>query len=213
MQQHTRVYAPHAALKTYRMPCSVVEYYMLSYFHYNYILYYIPTIMLTSNSFIYNNVNYEFMCIDACIPLEDWRCDQYHWSNQGVRWLPRKDPRVKKSYFHVDTPNGPSREFVKHAYQLLPHNSANYLPSTYILYRLDSLTFIVYNYNNSPHFTIHIRISSIFLPASFLLHITDLRIIFSWFCPPVHSCFTCLCYIVLHWTTSSPSANMWHGAV
>ena len=92
---------------------------MLSYFHYNYTLYYIPTIMLTSNSFIYNNVNYELMCIDACIPLEDWRCDQYHWSNQGVRWLPRKDPRVKKSYFHVDTPNGPSREFVKHAYQLL----------------------------------------------------------------------------------------------
>ena len=26
---------------------------------------------------------------------------------------------------HVDTPNGPSREFVKHAYQLLPPNSGN----------------------------------------------------------------------------------------
>ena len=37
----------------------------------------------------------------------------------------RKDPHVKKSYFHVDTPNGPSREFVKHAYQLLPPNSGN----------------------------------------------------------------------------------------
>ena len=65
------------------------------------------------------------MYIDACIPLEDWRCDQYRWSNQGVRRLPRKDPHVKKSYFHVDTPNGPSREFVKHAYQLLPPNSGN----------------------------------------------------------------------------------------
>ena len=32
---------------------------------------------------------------------------------------------MKKSYFHVDTPNGPSREFVKHAYQLLPPNSGN----------------------------------------------------------------------------------------
>ena len=124
-----------------RMSCSVVEYYMLSYFHYNYIIYhYIPTIKLSSNTFIYYNVNYELMCIDACIPLEDWRCDQYHWSNQGVRWLPRKDPRVKKSYFHVDTPNGPSREFVKHAY-------------------------------------------------------------------------VCLWCIALHWTTSSPSANMWHSAV
>ena len=65
------------------------------------------------------------MCIDVCIPLEDWRCDQYHWSKQRVRRLPRKDPHVKKSYFHVDTPNGPSREFVKHAYQLLPPNSGN----------------------------------------------------------------------------------------
>ena len=65
------------------------------------------------------------MYIDACIPLEDWRCDQYHWSKQGVRRLPRKDPHVKKSYFHVDTPNGPSREFVKHAYQLLPPNSGS----------------------------------------------------------------------------------------
>ena len=65
------------------------------------------------------------MYIDACIPLEDWRCDQYRWSKQGVRRLPRKDPHVKKSYFHVDTPNGSSREFVKHAYQLLPPNSGN----------------------------------------------------------------------------------------
>ena len=32
---------------------------------------------------------------------------------------------MKKSYFHVDTPNGPSREFVKHAYQLLPPNSGS----------------------------------------------------------------------------------------
>ena len=50
-------------------------------------------------------------------------CDQYRWSNQGVRWLPKNDPRIRKSYFQVDTPNGPSGEFVKHAYELLPPNS------------------------------------------------------------------------------------------
>ena len=50
---------------------------------------------------------------------DDWRSDQYRWYNSGVRSLPKKNPKVKKSYFQLHTPEGPSNEFVKHAYQLL----------------------------------------------------------------------------------------------
>lgn len=51
--------------------------------------------------------------------LEDWRCDQHRWINQGVKMLPQKNPCVRKSCFIVDTPNGPSKDFGKHAYQLI----------------------------------------------------------------------------------------------
>ena len=54
-----------------------------------------------------------------CITLDDWRCDQYRWVNQGVTKLPRKDPKIRKLYFDSDTPNGPSKDFQRHAYQLL----------------------------------------------------------------------------------------------
>ena len=33
--------------------------------------------------------------------------------------LPRKDPCLKKHYFYVDTPQGISKDFQRHAYQLL----------------------------------------------------------------------------------------------
>ena len=33
--------------------------------------------------------------------------------------LPKSNPRLRKSYFVVDTPNGPSKDFGKHAYQLI----------------------------------------------------------------------------------------------
>ena len=59
---------------------------------------------------------------------DDWRCDQYRWANQGVRRLPKREPQVKKSYFHIDTPKGPSSNFVKHAYQLVaPSNTSTVL--------------------------------------------------------------------------------------
>jgi len=54
-----------------------------------------------------------------CITLDDWRCDQYRWVNQGVTKLPRKDPKIRKLYFDSDTPNDPSKDFQRHAYQLL----------------------------------------------------------------------------------------------
>ena len=50
--------------------------------------------------------------------LDDWRSDQYRWSNQGVHLLP-KNPTVRKSYFQIDTPEGPTDKFIKHAYQLV----------------------------------------------------------------------------------------------
>ena len=85
--------------------------------HYNYV--YVYTF---ANYFVLINMHYFYV---SSVLTEDWRCDQYRWSNQGVRRLPKKDPRIKKSYFQVDTPNGPSGEFVKHAYELLPPNSNN----------------------------------------------------------------------------------------
>jgi len=50
---------------------------------------------------------------------DDWRSDQYRWCNCAVRPLPKKNLKVKKSYFQLHTPEGPSNGFVKHAYQLL----------------------------------------------------------------------------------------------
>ena len=50
---------------------------------------------------------------------KDWRCDQYRWSNQRVKKLPRKQPHIKTTYFNVHTPKGDSSEFQRHSYQLL----------------------------------------------------------------------------------------------
>ena len=49
--------------------------------------------------------------------LDDWRSDQCRWINGGVAKLPRGAPKC--SYFDVDLPTGPSKEFRRHAYQLL----------------------------------------------------------------------------------------------
>ena len=54
--------------------------------------------------------------------IDDWRSDQYRWINQGVRSLPKKDPTMRKSYFQLHTPDGPSKEFTRHAYELIPYN-------------------------------------------------------------------------------------------
>ena len=54
---------------------------------------------------------------------DDWKSDQYRWVNQGVRKLPKKSPKVKKTYFQVDNPKGASSEFCRHAYELVPYNN------------------------------------------------------------------------------------------
>ena len=49
---------------------------------------------------------------------DDWHCDQYRWINQGVTKLPRSEPELKKYYYSISTPNGASKDFQKHGYQL-----------------------------------------------------------------------------------------------
>ena len=72
------------------------------------------------------HLTYVGYCMHVCGSLyyttDDWRCDQYRWINQGVHNLPKKDPIVQKSYFQISTPHGPSRDFLRHSYQLIPSN-------------------------------------------------------------------------------------------
>ena len=51
--------------------------------------------------------------------IDDWHCDQYRWINRGVHKLPSNSPLVKKFYFIIDTPRGPSTLFKRHAYQII----------------------------------------------------------------------------------------------
>ena len=37
----------------------------------------------------------------------------------NIKMLPQKNHCVRKSYFSIDTPNGPSKDFGKHAYHLI----------------------------------------------------------------------------------------------
>ena len=59
------------------------------------------------------------MLYENFITVDDWRCDQYRWINRGVHKLPSNSPEVKKMYFIIDTPRGPSTLFKRHAYQLI----------------------------------------------------------------------------------------------
>ena len=56
---------------------------------------------------------------NICYNIDDWRCDQYRWRCEGVHKLPKRNPRLKKMYFNIETPNGPSKKFQRQAYQLV----------------------------------------------------------------------------------------------
>ena len=62
---------------------------------------------------------YLFFSENDPVKKDDWRCDNYRWCNSGVTRLPRKDPVLKEHYFYIDLPEGPSKRFQRHAYQLL----------------------------------------------------------------------------------------------
>lgn len=49
---------------------------------------------------------------------DDWKSDQYRWTNQAVTALSRSAPKVKMYYYSIDTPNGVSSMFKRHAYKL-----------------------------------------------------------------------------------------------
>ena len=55
--------------------------------------------------------------------VENWRCDQYRWVNEGVHLLPRKSPELRKHYFLIDGPDGASTRFRKCAYQLISNQN------------------------------------------------------------------------------------------
>ena len=61
--------------------------------------------------------------------------------------LPRKDPKVQKSYFQIDTPDGPSNEFVKHAYELLPPNHSS--STVLVHYMGDERAAVKYSHGNA----------------------------------------------------------------
>ena len=56
------------------------------------------------------------------LTVEDWRCDQYRWFNNGVKELPKSHPTIKKTYFICDTPDGTCSAFKKYSYELLLPN-------------------------------------------------------------------------------------------
>ena len=58
---------------------------------------------------------------------EDWQADNYRWDNGGVSLLPQKDPCLKRQYFYIHTPQGISKDFHRHAYQLLEEKTINFI--------------------------------------------------------------------------------------
>ena len=51
--------------------------------------------------------------------LLDWKCDQYRWSCNGKKKLPKKSPIIEKIYYQVELRSGKSDSFKKEVYELL----------------------------------------------------------------------------------------------
>ena len=51
--------------------------------------------------------------------LEDWRCDQYRWFQNGDKKLPTSQPIIRNKYFIADTSEGRNSGFKRHSYALL----------------------------------------------------------------------------------------------
>ena len=58
--------------------------------------------------------------------IDDWRCDQYRWRQNGHKALPSKDPKIKKYYFIAVTPDGTNSGFQKMVFHL-PENQDLFL--------------------------------------------------------------------------------------
>ena len=60
--------------------------------------------------------HFNFICL-LCV--DDWRCDQWRWCQNGIKKLPKKNPLVVKTYFVTVTPSGNNSLFKRHAYNLI----------------------------------------------------------------------------------------------
>lgn len=69
---------------------------------------------------------FEWIIMDFCELIGDWRCDQYRWKQNGHKEIPSKNPKVKKYYFDVVTPDGTNRGFQKTVFHL-PENQNLFL--------------------------------------------------------------------------------------
>ena len=58
--------------------------------------------------------------------IDDWRCDQNRWRQNGHKALPSKDPKIKKYYFIAVTPDGTNSSFQKMVFHL-PENQDLFL--------------------------------------------------------------------------------------
>ena len=48
----------------------------------------------------------------------DWKADGHRWINNGITKLPRKDPKIYKTYFYLQTKEGMNKNFKKMVFQL-----------------------------------------------------------------------------------------------
>lgn len=70
-------------------------------------------IVMHSKQGLCTKLNYALIII--IMPFSDqvdnWKCYQYRWYNNGCHKLPRSGPRVKKVFYKIDLPDGPSGTF------------------------------------------------------------------------------------------------------
>ena len=51
--------------------------------------------------------------------VDDWKCDQYRWFQNGSKRIPKSGSVVQKIYYVCVTPNGNNATFKRLAYSLL----------------------------------------------------------------------------------------------
>lgn len=98
------------------------------------------------------------MCINNQLLylLDDWRCDQYRWSQNGRKRIPKKDPVLIKTYFVNVALEGSNVNFRRHAYTLIDDVNGH-VHKTLIHYLGDHTSAIDFPHGNAKHEKIHVR--------------------------------------------------------
>ena len=68
--------------------------------------------------------------------IDDWKCDQYRWYQNGTKKLPKKNPVLRKVYYVSVTPEGNNNLFRRNTYSLL----ANQVPALTLVHYLGDET-------------------------------------------------------------------------